>query len=155
MRYKQVDQLRRIAEVQPIGPALTRRERLERWAELLGRDSSRRLHSLGEIESKSPNERLAMRSDGSPLTVAFADPVLRADGLASDRLGDAMSFFDLSEDQAHRLLCSCMNGSTMSANATAGRIRGMANPDLRLRSAAWAAAVAALAGAPALVYLFG
>src|SRR5215212_4226060 len=77
-----------------------------------------------------------MRSDNSPLTVAFHDPILRDEGLASDRLGDASSFFELTEGQAHRLLCSCMNGWSMLAGTTARRIHRIANPNIRLRVAA-------------------
>lgn len=152
MEYKRFDQLRGIAEVHAAPQTLTRPERLERWAALLERDPSRRLRSLGEIEFKSRAERDAMRSNDSPLTVAFEDPVLRADGLNSDTLGDAVAFFGLSDRQAHNLLCSCMNGWSMAADTTARRIRRIANPDPRLRSAAWAAATAALTAGPALIY---
>jgi hypothetical protein len=91
-----------IAQTRP----LTRRERLERWAELLEREPSRKLKSLGEIEFRSQTERDAMRADESPLALAYADPLLRIDGLASDKLGDAIAYFELSEGQVHRLLCS-------------------------------------------------
>ena len=122
---------------------------------MLEREPSRRLLSLGEIECKTKEERQVMRSDNSPLTVAFHDPILRAEGLASDRLGDAISFFELTEGQAHRLLCSCMNGWSMLAGTTARRIHRIANPNIRLRVAAWAAAAMALTATPAVFYLFG
>jgi len=97
MEYKTIEDLRDVAEVRVAERALmTRREKLERWAELLERDPARRLRSLGEIELKSPAERALMRSPDSPLTVAFDDPVLREQGLASDRLGDGMAFFEIS-----------------------------------------------------------
>ena len=155
MEYRTFDQLRRVADVHAAERrSLSRRERLERWADVLARERSRRLRSLGEIEFKTKDERGVMRADGSPLTVAFHDPVLRAEGLASDRLGDAISFFELTEGQAHRLLCSCMNGWSMLAGTTARRVYRIANPNIRLRVAAGLTA-AALAAAPTALYLFG
>jgi hypothetical protein len=154
MEYRTFDQLRRVADVHAAERrSMSRRERLERWAELLEREPTRRLRSLGEIEFKTREERQVMRSDNSPLTVAFHDPVLRAEGLASDRLGDAISFFELTDGQAHRLLCSCTNGWSMLAGTTARRIQRIANPDMRLRIAAGLAA-AALAAAPAVYLLW-
>jgi hypothetical protein len=156
MEYKPVEQLRTLADLHDAAPTcLTRRERLERWAEVLQREPEARLRALGEIEFHPRQERPFMRADGSPLTVAYADPVLRAAGLRGDTLGDGMLFFDLSERQAHRLLCSCMNGFSISSERAAIQIRRIANPDLRLRAAAWATGAAAAVGAPALLYLFG
>ena len=156
MEYRTFDQLRRVADVHAAEErSMSRRERLERWADVLEREPSRRLLSLGEIECKTKEERRVMRSDNSPLTVAFHDPILRAEGLASDRLGDAISFFELTEGQAHRLLCSCMNGWSMLAGTTARRIHRIANPNIRLRVAAWAAAAMVLTATPAVFYLFG
>jgi hypothetical protein len=154
MEYRPVEQLRDVADLHPATSLpLTRRERLERWADALDREPGARLRSLGEIEFHPRSERPYMRTDGSPLTVAYADPALRAAGLRSDMLCDAIEFFDLSERQAHALLCSCMNGWSMSADKTAARIRRIANPDPRLRAAAWSAGIAAMLGAPALLYL--
>lgn len=156
MEYKPVEQLRTLADLHVAAPAcLTRRERLERWAEVLEREPDARLRALGEIEFQPRHARPLMRADGSPLTVAYADPVLRAAGLRGDTLGDAMLFFGLSERQGHRLLCSCMNGWSVSADRAAAQIRRIGNPDLRVRIAAWAVGAVAAAGAPALLYLFG
>jgi len=84
MEYKPVEQLRTLADLRVAEPAcLTRRERLERWAEVLEREPEARLRSLGEIEFHPREERPLMRADDSPLTVAYADPVLRAAGLVS------------------------------------------------------------------------
>ena len=156
MEYRPVEQLRDVADLHPATSLpLTRRERLERWADALDRDPGARLRSLGEIEFHPRSERPFMRADGSPLTVAYADPALRAAGLRSDMLGDAIEFFDLSERQAHALLCSCMNGWSMLAGTTARRIHRIANPNIRLRVAAWAAAAMVLTATPAVFYLFG
>ncbi len=157
MEYKRVEDLRdladvhdtaRIAETAP--PAMTRRERLERWALVLERDPHRRLRSLGEIETRSRAERLQMRAPDSPLTVAFDDPVLRAAGLKGDTLGDAIDFFELNENQSHRLLCSCMNGWTMSSGKVARSVQQIAAPGKGLLLLGLAAAAVA-GGVPALL----
>ena len=155
MEYKAIDQLRQVADVLAEREPLTRTARLERWAEILEREPAR-LRSLGEIEFKAPEERRVLRVNGSPLTVAFSDPVLRADGLPSDMLGDATTYFGLSDRQVHRLLCSCMNGSSIAGDVAARRIRGFAKPGSRLQNVAWGgAAAAALAATPVLLRLLG
>jgi hypothetical protein len=155
MEYKSVEQIRdladvRVSEKQP----MTRRQRLERWAELLERDPERRLRSLGEIELKAPSERPLMRAPDSPITVAFEDPVLRAEGLAGDRLGDAMTFFEISEDDAHRLMCSCMNGWSMASGKVGKSVHRIANPMTRFDTAL-IVAVGGIVAAPGLAFLFG
>ncbi|MBM6580315.1 hypothetical protein ILT44_08990 [Microvirga sp. BT689] len=151
MEHKHLDQLRSVADVQP--RPLTRQERLQRWIALLEIDPTRSLNSLGEIEYKPPAERALVREDNSPLTVAYEDPILRADGLASDRLGDAMRYFALSDGQAHYALCSCLSGRTMEASTCAQRLRN-ATGDVTWQSVVGAWALAALAvSLPGLVYL--
>jgi hypothetical protein len=114
------------------------------------------MRSLGEIEFKTPDERHVLRAPGSPLTVAFNDAVLRADGLQSDMLGDGMAYFSLSERQVHRLLCSCMNGSSIAGDVAARRVRSFAQPHSRLYSVAWGGVAAgAIAAVPILLHLFG
>ena len=154
MEHKPVEKLRSVAEVHEYKQGfLSRRERLERWAEILERRPKRRLRSLGEIEFTPEEARPELRSDNSPLTIAFEDAVLRADGLRSDKLGDAMEYFDLSERQAHRLLCSCMNGWSMEAGSTARKVHRLANPDHR--HALLFTSVGLLTAAPAVFYLLG
>src|SRR5215207_9079921 len=128
MEHKPYAEMSRVADVHsaPSKPALTRRQRLERWAEVLEQEPARELKSLEEIEWKPKPERRAMRAEGSPLTVAFEDPMLRAEGLVSDRLGDASDFFGLSTHDAHFALCSCVHGRSMPANIAAYRVRHLA-----------------------------
>ncbi|WP_414473950.1 hypothetical protein [Microvirga sp. M2] len=150
MEHKDLDYLRSVADVQP--RPLTQEERLDRWITLLERDPTRRLNSLGEIEYKPPTERALVREDNSPLTVAYEDPILRADGLASDRLGDAMRYFGLTDGQAHYALCSCLSGHTAESGAFAQRLRNTTG-DVAWQQAIGAWALASLAvGLPALVY---
>ena len=132
MKHTPVSEISRVADVHAIAPRppLTRVQRLERWAEALERDPDRVLTSLEEIEWKAEDERGAMRTDGSALTVAYEDPVLRAEGLASDRLGDAATFFRLTDAEAHFALCSCVYGQSMQAGMAARRVRMIARPGL-------------------------
>ena len=132
MKHTPVSEISRVADVHAVRsrPPLTRVQRLERWAEALEREPDRMLTSLEEIEWKAEDERGAMRAECSPLTVAYGDPVLRADGLASDRLGDAVTFFRLTDAEAHFALCSCVYGRTMQAGMAARRVRMIAHPGI-------------------------
>src|SRR3954462_2873477 len=80
---------------------MTRVERLERWADPLDHEPDRVLTSIEEIEWKPEAERGDMHAESSALTVAFEARLLRAEGLASARLGDAVTFFRLTDDEAH------------------------------------------------------
>ena len=154
MQQKPLSEIRAVADVEPAQlRSLTRRERLERWADLLDREPSRQLKTLHEIELQPRSKRGEMRADGSPLSVAYADPVLRTEGLASDKLGDAIAFFELSDGQVHRLLCSCMYGVRMEAGTAARQIRKMARGDAAHRSRVGLTGVAVVV-IPALLYFF-
>lgn len=130
MEYKTVGELAGQADVrlEPafISKPLTKHERLERWAMLLARQPERQLSSVEEIEYGTVRQQQAKRADESALSVAFADPVLREQGLESDRVGDAGRFFELSHWEMHQLVCSCHYGRTMSAGTAALRVRAMA-----------------------------
>ena len=128
MKLKTLEELRQVAEVR--SPAerdrMSKQERLERWADVLELAPQRYLRSLYETEYGSRPQRCAMREDNSPLAVAFHDPVLRAEGLQSDRYGDAMKFFELSDDDLHYIVCYCHHGLTMTPRAVALRVRAVA-----------------------------
>src|SRR5215204_2482800 len=132
MKHTPVAEISRVADVHPVPTKspMSRVERLERWADALERDPDRVLTSIEEMEWKSEAERRAMRADNSALTVAFDDPVLRAERLASDRLGDAIVFFRLSDADAHFALCSCVYGQSMQAGVAARRVRMIAHPGI-------------------------
>ncbi len=125
MKLKTLEELKRVAEVRPplARDRMSKRQRLERWAEALERAPQRYLRSLFETEYMWPRRRYALREDNSPLTVAFEDPVLRAEGLQSDRYGDVLKFFELSNGELHDIVCYCHHGSTMSPTAVAHRVR--------------------------------
>ena len=104
---------------------MTRKARLTRWADALESHGGS-LNALTEIEYLSPDERRAYQGTNTPLTVAYDDAVLREEGLASDRLGDAMDFFDMTDEDAHRLLCDCNYMGSMTGSTLAQRIRRFA-----------------------------
>jgi hypothetical protein len=103
-------------------PGMSRRERLERWAELVDHEGLR-LNTLRGLEYLTSDERRMQQAANSPLTIAYRDPVLRAEGLAGPRLGDAMDFFGLSDGQAHRLLCDCHYMGDMTGPRLARNLR--------------------------------
>jgi hypothetical protein len=126
MQHKSRDQIRDVAEMLPSYPhpgSLSKRERLETWAEALEREGGRRLRLLYEIEYAPADMRAGLRTDDSPLSVAFGNPRLRAEGLAGDTIGDAAAFFGISENELHYIVCFCHSGVTMSADTAAARVR--------------------------------
>jgi hypothetical protein len=99
---------------------------LERWAELLDRQAGT-IRLFSSIEYMRPEQQALMRADRSPLTIAYEDPVFRSQGLRTDRLGDAIAFFDLSQGEAHYLLCDChYTRSAMDVGRIAKRVRSVA-----------------------------
>ena len=58
--------------------------------------------------------------------MAFNNPRLRAEGLAGDTMGDAVTFFGISEWELHNILCFCHHGKTVTANEVAVRVRTIA-----------------------------
>lgn len=125
MKYQSVSQLGAHAGVRAAAPAsMSRRERLEYWATLLDREPLRRFNTLRETEFRRDRERDAVRSDDSPISVAFASPLLRGEGMTGDSYGDAKHFFGLSDDALHEIVCNCNFGSTVGAASAAAAIRG-------------------------------
>ncbi len=127
MKHHAIDELQIVAEVNQDFPrrALSRSERLERWAELLEQNPQRRLSTLHETEYQPARVRATMRGDGTPISVAFEDPVFRAAGLENDSYGEAKRFFELSDEQLHKVICYCHFGATVSASTAARHIRAM------------------------------
>jgi hypothetical protein len=128
MEYKTISDLAKLGRVSREDAAsarLLRRERLERLAMLLDQHAGP-IRLLSRIEYLSAAERAWLRADHSPLTVAFNDPVFRAQGLKSDRLGDAMAFFALNKGQAHHLVCDCHYTAAVTPQMIAARARSLA-----------------------------
>ena len=130
MRRQSIEQLNAIATVTPArAEALSKRERLRRWAQLLDRIPHRELKPLSLIEYYAERDRAQLRGDHTPIALAYADPMLRADGLSGDTLGHAQSYFGLSSADAHYLLCDCHYQGRMEGRTVAKRLRAMADPN--------------------------
>ena len=153
MKYQSLEQIALAADVHP-GMGMSRRERLERWVELLERQPNRRLSTIEGTEFGGRREREAKRADHSPLTVAFEDPVLRAAGLRGDRVGDAVEFFDLSHDEVHRLVCYCHHGLTVLPGTVAARVRMMAQQNEPATLSSRGMIIGGLSAAAALGLMF-
>jgi hypothetical protein len=126
MKHSTLDQLQQVASVQfeqPPRPPMSRTERLEYWAELLESEPDRPLATLHGTEYQAPETRAAMRCAQSPISIAFNDPTLRAEGLKDDTYGEARRFFELSDWQLHEIVCHCHFGASMTAGVAARRVR--------------------------------
>jgi hypothetical protein len=125
MKHQTLEQLQNVAEVDRgyRRQAMSRSERLERWAELLERNPDRRLWTLHQTEYQPAEARATMRGDGSPISAAFEDPVLHAAGLENDSYGEAKRFFELTDRQLHEIICYCHFGATVNAVTAAHHIR--------------------------------
>ncbi|WP_119302519.1 hypothetical protein [Dongia deserti] len=146
MKHQGLDEIRTRALVQSSQPKarpLSKVERLERWAAALEREGDKQLNTLFEIEHMPRAKRRAMRADNSLLSVAYADPVLRADGLAGDAVGDVLTYFRIKERELHDVACYCNNGPSRSGWSAAARVRGLATrPPADVRPLIAAAGVA-------------
>src|SRR5690242_9650703 len=90
MEHRTLEEIKRVADVSARDLArrtMSRRERLERWATVLENQGHGSLNALRRIEFLPEDERMLVRADNSPLSLAAQDPILAAEGLASDRLG--------------------------------------------------------------------
>ena len=129
MKHQRLDELQTVAEVKQQPPqAMTRSERLYRWAELLEENPGRRLSTLNQTEYQPAAARELMRSDGSPISVACADAMLRGAGMKDDSYGEARRFFELSDDELHDVVCYCHFGETVTAATAARHVRSAINP---------------------------
>ncbi|RUU13790.1 hypothetical protein EOD23_03320 [Mesorhizobium sp. USDA-HM6] len=129
MRHQTLNQLQAIADVNSLGPTstLTRTQRIERWADLLDKCPLRSLGMLIGTEYLPAEARELARADGSPITVAFEDPLLRAAGLRNDTYGEAKRFFELSDWQLHDIVCSCRAGTLIEGKSAAATVRRSLN----------------------------
>ncbi|MDX8451172.1 hypothetical protein RFM98_00200 [Mesorhizobium sp. VK9D] len=144
MKHQTLKELHAVAEVDAAYPVMTRSQRLDHWASLLEQDPERSLGALPGTEYMSLDERDKAQCLESPLSVAFADPILRSQGLRSATYGEARRFFELADWQLHAIVCHCHVGASMKAGWAAARVRAATKDDgklfgkLRERIADWA-----------------
>ena len=123
---EEINQVARIAPAPTLDRRALRRQRLQRFADLLDSYLGP-IRLLSRIEYLPLAERHALRHDSSPLAVAYADVEFRRAGLAGDTVKDAMDFFDLSSREVHTLFCDCHVGPSIDARSIAAGIRTVAN----------------------------
>ena len=125
MKHQIPDEIIATSELIPlidVSAKLSCWDRLNLWADALERHHGQ-LSALRRLEYLSPDELRTYRGANTPLTIAFDEPALRAAGLCGDSLGDAMDFFELTDRDAHRLLCDCHYHGAMTGSGLARRIR--------------------------------
>ena len=128
MKHRTLDDVKRSADLYldvPSRKPMSQYERLGRWAETLEAEPARRLGTLDQTEYCPAEMRDGMRCDESAISVAFDDPLLRAEGLRDDTYGAARRFFGLSDRQLHYVVCYCHCGATMRARDAAFRVRAV------------------------------
>ena len=108
---------------------MSRQARLERWAELLIGVGQGSLATLCGTEHRTGRAQSEMRRANSPIFVAFADPVLREEGLVDDSYGAARQFFSLSDKELHEVVCSCGFGPTMPGYLAAAELLSIAGSE--------------------------
>lgn len=109
MQRRSLADITAVARVSSSPERAARRRRLSRLAELL-EQQSQPVRLFSTMECYPPKRRIALRQEGSPLSIAFADPGFRREGLAGDSVGEGAAFFGLSPGEAHALLCDCNYG---------------------------------------------
>jgi len=127
MEHRTQDHLRQHAVIyeEDVVVPMTREQRIERWAQLLEQDPGRQLATIGGTEYRPSAERAALRAPATPISVAFDDPVLRAEGMKDDTYGEARRFFSLSDHELHRVVCNCHHGTSVKASVAARIVRQM------------------------------
>jgi hypothetical protein len=147
MKQRTINQLAEIARVSPADCPkwALRRRRLSRLSRLLETDGTP-VRLFTTLECYRGSERLGLRQPGSPLALAYGDPIFRREGLKGDSIGDGIAFFGLSMREAHALLCDCGYGGPARVGATisalvAERARALAAKrsfaEIRDRLAEW------------------
>lgn len=127
MKHQSPEQLREAAAIVAEKlRTMSNVERLNRWADLLEQQPGS-IEALYRIEYLSEADRRAYRGGNTtPIAIAARDPVFRADGLAGDTLGDAMDYFAMNDEEAHRLLCDCHYMGSLTGQSLAARVRRFA-----------------------------
>lgn len=107
--------------------AMTRREKLLRWAKLVRKSKVQmQLYHLLENESQETLNKMAF-SSGTAFALAHEDPILRDAGLDTHTIGGLMAFFEITKDDLHDFSCNC--GGKIDNAKMASRIEKIAHRD--------------------------
>jgi hypothetical protein len=112
-------------EPAPTPAAMTKKEKLLRWAELV-RDHQANLSLYSNLEYTSERQRrMMMVDDISAFAVAVKDPEFAAQGLSyQSSIHDVLNFFEMDVHEAHVFSCDC--GGHIDNKEQARRIKGLA-----------------------------
>ena len=102
---------------------MTRREKLLRFA-MIVRTSQRNFVIFHHLEYMTEPQLRDAYHPESAFAAAAADPILSDAGLASDRVGEAQRFFELSKNDLHEFSCDC--GGVIRNDTMADRIEAVA-----------------------------
>jgi hypothetical protein len=80
-------------------PPVTKRQRLQRFADVIQSGPPCPLHLFINLEYRDAGEWKYLSHPGSPFALAAQDNVLHAAGLRSGSVGDAQRFFELSREE--------------------------------------------------------
>lgn len=126
MKHQAIEQLQGVAEVKQDLPrrTLSRKERLQRWAELLNGILTDAFDAARDRVSASESPRGHARRRFADLRrLRGSGP--RTAGMENDSYGEARRFFELNDEQLHKVICYCHFGATVSASTAARHIRAM------------------------------
>lgn len=118
-------------DVKSSAVALTRREKMLRWSDLIRQQQSpmHLFHDMERwsLEKLSSPMRVLWGGEPGPnaFTVASTDPAFKAAGLKGDSVSDAVEFFELSQDELHEFSCDC--GGDISNAQMAERVGRLAD----------------------------
>lgn len=116
-----------LQQEQETAVALTRKEKLMRWSDLVRsqRSSVVVFHHLEYWKHERLNQSLVAYGNNA-FTIAAEDPVFKAAGLKGDSAQQAMDFFELKQHELHEFSCNC--GGHISTTQMADRIASLAGP---------------------------
>lgn len=112
----------------PVPPIMTRKDKLERWADLISKygDDIQLVHRLEYWDEwqldASLNQLYVLKT---AFQIASDDPMFKTMGLI-DTASSAMNFFEIDQHEIHEFTCDC--GGHLSNTAMARRIRNIADP---------------------------
>ena len=105
-------------------PPVTKRQRLQRFADVIRIGPPRPLYLFINLEYRDPGEWKYLSHPGSPFALAAQDNILYAAGLRSGSVGDAQRFFELSREELAEFYCVC--GGRTTNDEMADRIERIA-----------------------------
>ena len=105
-------------------PPMTKRQRLQRFADVITSGPGVPLHLFINLEYRDAGEWKYLAHPSSAFALAAKDSVLHDAGLTGDSVGDAQRFFDLSRQELAEFSGVC--GGSINNNEMADRIERIA-----------------------------